>query len=96
MIPSVVFTSNCAWDGLTPEEQTALTTAAYNSMQSHTAAWKKASDAAIEQAQAEMGVQIHEVDKTPFIEAVQPMYQEVAESNPALAGLIEQIRASAQ
>ncbi|SET33529.1 TRAP transporter substrate-binding protein [Paracoccus homiensis] len=96
LIPSVVFISNCAWDGLSTEEQEALATAAHNSMLSHTEAWKLASDAAIEEAQAEMGVEIHEVDKAPFIEAVQPMYQEAEEANPELAGLIEQIRASAQ
>ena len=96
MIPSVVFISNCAWDGLTEEEKTALSTAARNSMTFHSAEWKKASDAAIAEAQSEMGVEIHQVDKTPFIEAVQPMYDEATEGNPELAELIDQIRAAAQ
>ncbi|WP_372804381.1 TRAP transporter substrate-binding protein [Paracoccus seriniphilus] len=96
MIPSVVFISNCAWDGLTEEEKTALSTAARNSMTFHSAEWKKASDAALTEAQSEMGVEIHQVDKTPFIEAVQPMYDEATEGNSELAELIDQIRAAAQ
>lgn len=96
MIPSVVFISNCAWDGLTEEEKTALSTAARNSMTFHSAEWKKASDAALTEAQSEMGVEIHQVDKTPFIEAVQPMYDEATEGNSELAELIDQICAAAQ
>ena len=95
LIPSVVFMSNCAWEELTPDEQTALTTAAHNSMMSHGEEWKIASDKAIEDAQSEMGVEIHQVDKAPFIEAVQPMYDEAASANPEIGTLIEQIRASA-
>lgn len=95
LIPSVVFISNCAWEELTPDEQTALSTAAHNSMMSHGEQWKIASDKAIEDAQSEMGVEIHEVDKAPFIEAVQPMYDEAAAANPEVGTLIEQIRASA-
>lgn len=95
LIPSVVFMSNCAWEELTPDEQTALTTAARNSMISHGEEWKIASDKAIEDAQSEMGVEIHQVDKAPFIEAVQPMYDEAASANPEIGTLIEQIRASA-
>lgn len=95
LIPSVVFMSNCAWEELTPDEQTVLTTAARNSMISHGEEWKIASDKAIEDAQSEMGVEIHQVDKAPFIEAVQPMYDEAASANPEIGTLIEQIRASA-
>ena len=95
LIPSVVFMSNCTWEELTPDEQTALTTAARNSMISHGEEWKIASDKAIEDAQSEMGVEIHQVDKAPFIEAVQPMYDEAASANPEIGTLIEQIRASA-
>ncbi|WP_417427096.1 TRAP transporter substrate-binding protein [Hoeflea sp.] len=96
MIPSVVFISTCAWDGLSEEEKIALSTAARNSMNFHSAEWKKASDAAIAEAQSEMGVEVHQVNKTPFIEAVQPMYDEATEGNPELAKLIDQIRAAAQ
>ncbi|WP_116133977.1 TRAP transporter substrate-binding protein [Tropicimonas sp. IMCC34043] len=92
MIPSVVVISNCAWKALTPDQQQALKTAAMESMQFHRVEWNKASDAAIEQAQSEMGVKVHEVDKAPFVEAVKPMYDEVAGQSPEVADLIERIQ----
>lgn len=95
IIPSVVVMSNCAWDGMSAEEQEAFMTAAAEMQERHGVEWKKASDAAIEQAQAELGVTIHEVDKTPFVEAVQPMYEEVAAQSDTVAKLIERIQASA-
>ncbi|ETX28050.1 TRAP transporter substrate-binding protein [Roseivivax isoporae] len=95
IIPSVVVISNCAWDAMSAEEQEALMTAAAEMQDRHGEAWAEASDAAIEQAQSELGVTIHEVDKAPFVEAVQPMYEEVAAQSDAVADLIERIRASA-
>ncbi|MHA6345282.1 TRAP transporter substrate-binding protein [Roseivivax sp. CAU 1761] len=94
IIPSVVVISNCAWDAMSPEHQEALMTAAAESTEAHREAWTKASDAAIEEAKAELGVEIHEVDKAPFVEAVQPMYDEVAQSSDTVAALIERIRAA--
>ncbi|MDD9738365.1 TRAP transporter substrate-binding protein [Marinovum sp. SP66] len=95
IIPSVVVMSNCAWDGMSAEEQEAFMTAAAEMQQRHGVEWKKASDAAIEQAQAELDVTVHEVDKTPFVEAVQPMYEEVASQSETVADLIERIQSSA-
>lgn len=95
MIPSIVVISNCSWDAMTPEQQQALQTAAAESMQFHRTEWNKASDAAIEQAKAEMGVSIHEVDKAPFQAAVQPMYEEAASANPAVGDLIKRIQEAA-
>ena len=95
IIPSVVVMSNCAWDGMSAEEQEAFMTAAAEMQERHGVEWKKASDAAIEQAQAELDVTVHEVDKTPFVEAVQPMYEEVAAQSETVADLIERIQSSA-
>jgi tripartite ATP-independent transporter DctP family solute receptor len=95
MIPSVVLISNCAWEDMSAEQQEALMTAAAESMEFHREEWNKASDAAIEEAKAEMGVTIHEVDTAPFKEAVRPMYDELAQSSPDVADLIERIQAAA-
>ncbi|WP_323768304.1 TRAP transporter substrate-binding protein [Marinovum sp.] len=95
IIPSVVVMSNCAWDGMSAEEQEAFKTAAAEMQERHGVEWKKASDAAIEQAQSELDVAIHDVDKTPFVEAVQPMYEEVAAESDTVAELIERIQSSA-
>lgn len=95
IIPSVVMISNCAWDAMTPEQQDALRTAAAEMQERHGAEWKKVSDAALEQMQSELGVTVHEVDKAPFVEAVQPMYDEVAAQSEAVASLIARIKALA-
>ncbi len=94
MIPSVVVISNCAWDGMTAEQQEALTTAALESMAAHRASWNAASDAAIEEAKAKLGVGIHSVEKAPFVEAVLPMHDEVAAKSANLADLITRIKAA--
>ncbi|MFY0624317.1 MAG: TRAP transporter substrate-binding protein [Pelagimonas sp.] len=94
MIPSVVVISNCAWDGMTADQQEALTTAALESMAAHRASWNAASDAAIEEAKAKLGVGIHSVEKAPFVEAVLPMHDEVAAKSANLADLITRIKAA--
>lgn len=94
MIPSVVVISNCAWDSMTAEQQEALTTAALESMAAHRASWNAASDAAIEEAKAKLGVGIHSVEKAPFVEAVLPMHDEVAAKSANLADLITRIKAA--
>ncbi|TJZ90641.1 TRAP transporter substrate-binding protein [Paracoccus gahaiensis] len=96
LIPAVVFISNCAWDEMTAEEQAALSTAARNSMLSHAEEWRDAATAAVEAAKSEMGVEVHEVDKAPFITAVQPMVDEARASSEDMAELIDQIRAQAE
>lgn len=95
IIPSVVVMSNCAWDAMDTAQQEAFMTAAAEMQARHGVAWKEASDAAIEQAQSELNVTIHAVDKTPFVAAVQPMYEEVASQSETVADLIQRIRASA-
>ncbi len=94
IIPSVVVISNCAWDDMGAEKQEALMQAAAEMQERHNKTWGEAASAAIEQAQSELGVTIHEVDKAPFVEAVQPMYDEVASQSEVVADLIERIRAS--
>ncbi|MFD1696260.1 TRAP transporter substrate-binding protein [Roseibium aestuarii] len=94
MIPSVVVISNCAYDALTEDQRTALRQAALESMAAHRAAWNAASDAAIEAAQKELGVNVHQVEKGPFVEAVLPMHEEVAAKSQNLADLIARIKAA--
>ncbi|SFE23214.1 TRAP transporter substrate-binding protein [Roseivivax sediminis] len=95
IIPSVVLISNCAWDNMSEAEQEALMTAAAEMQERHGEDWAEASDAAIEQAKSELGVEVHEVDKAPFVEVVQPMYDEVASQSDTVADLIERIQAAA-
>lgn len=94
MIPSVVVISNCAWDGLTAEQQAAMRTAALDSMAAHREAWNAASDAAIDEAKATLNVSVHSVDKAPFAAAVLPMHEEVAAKSDNLSDLITRIKAA--
>ncbi|MBS8260704.1 TRAP transporter substrate-binding protein [Roseibium polysiphoniae] len=94
MIPSVVVISSCAYDALTDDQRTALRQAALESMEAHRKSWNAASDAAIEEAQKELGVTVHTVEKAPFVEAVLPMHEEVAAKSEKLADLIARIKAA--
>lgn len=96
MIPSVVVISTKVWDELTEEQQKALKQAATESAERHRVEWNKASDAAIEQAKAELNVEIHEVDKAAFAEAVAPMHEETAAKSEKLADLIKRIKAAGE
>lgn len=93
IIPSVVVISECAWNGMTEDQQQALQQAASEAQAFHSESWNKIAKEALEIAEAEMGVEINEVDKTPFIEAVMPMHEEVANQSPELADLISRIKA---
>lgn len=92
IIPSVVVMSACAWDAMSEEEQAALRQAASEAQQFHREAWEQASNAAIETAREEMGVEIVEVDKGPFAEAVAPMHEDLAAQSAEHAALLERIR----
>ncbi len=94
-IPSVVVISNCAWDNLSPEHQEAMMTAASEMQDRHREDWRATAQAALDEAESEMGVEIHEVDKAPFVEAVQPMYDEVAGQSDEIADLIGRIQEAA-
>lgn len=95
IIPSVVVISNCAWDNLSPDQQDAFMTAASEMQERHQKSWDEVAQAALEQAKSELGVEIHEVDKAPFAEAVRPMHDEVAAQSDTLADLIERIKDAA-
>ncbi len=95
MIPSVVIISKCAWEALTPDQQEALRTAAGEAQKMHSADWAATARAALETAQATMGVSVNSVDKAPFITAVAPMHEEAAARSPELAAIIAEIKALA-
>lgn len=96
MIPSVVMISTKTWGELSADQQTALRTAAKESMQFHREQWDAMSAAAVEQAKSELGVKFIEVEKGPFIEAVLPMHEEAAAKSKVVADLIDRIKAKAK
>lgn len=92
MVPDVLVISNKALDSLPNKHRIALKVAANHSMELMKTLW--AESEAKERAKAEkLGVTFIQPDKAAFVKAVQPMYQEIAKSNPTLNALIERIKA---
>ena len=92
MIPDVLVMSTQVWDSLTDDQKAAIEQAAIESTLVMKDLWAESMKAEEEKAK-EMGVQFITVDKGPFKKAVEPMYDELKEENPAVYELIEQIRA---
>nr|WP_230400917.1 TRAP transporter substrate-binding protein [Plesiomonas shigelloides] len=92
MVPDVLVISTKTYNKLTQEQQQALMKAAADSSEYMKALW--AESEAKEHTKAEkMGVTFVEPNKAAFVEAVQPMYQEIEKVNPELNQIIERIKA---
>ncbi len=91
MVPDVLVVSTKTYDNLTAEQQEALMDAAKASSEYMKELW--AESEAKERNKAEkMGVTFVEPDKNAFVQAVQPMYAEIASSNPELSKLVDKIK----
>lgn len=91
MVPDVLVISTKSYDKLTAEQQQALMKAAHDSSEYMKQLWAESS--AKERAKAEsMGVTFVLPDKAKFAAAVQPMYTELASSNPELSELVKRIK----
>lgn len=90
MIPDIGIISTKTWDSLSDDEKEAIQKAADDASAYHAELWDKAIEEENEVA-VEMGVKFYEVDKEPFIEAVQPLHEELAEDED-LANIIESFK----
>ncbi|MCF4099346.1 TRAP transporter substrate-binding protein [Maritalea mediterranea] len=92
IVPEVLVMSKKSWDSLSAEDQNLIREAAKDSVPVMRELWEareKASEAKVREA----GVQIVEdIDKTPFIEAMDPVYEKHVTSDK-LKDLVQQIRA---
>ncbi|WP_170310928.1 TRAP transporter substrate-binding protein [Paracoccus indicus] len=91
MVPELVAMSKASWDKLTPEDQQIIREAARNSAQVQRELWaeqEKASQEKVEAAGAEI---ITEIDKTPFIEAMAPVYEKYV-TTPDAQDLVKRIQ----
>ncbi len=91
MVPDVLVVSTKTYDRLTAEQQEALMKAAKDSSEYMKKLWAE-SEAKERKKAEEMGVTFVEPDKKAFVQAVQPMYSEIASSNPELSKLIDKIK----
>ncbi|WP_017007463.1 TRAP transporter substrate-binding protein DctP, partial [Enterovibrio norvegicus] len=92
MVPDVLVISTEAYEGLSEEHQKALMEAATKSSEYMKGLWAKSE--AKERAKAEkMGVKFVSINKQAFVDAVQPMYADLGETNPELSELVGRIQA---
>ena len=89
-IPDVVLISTATLDRLSEEHAQAVREAAAESTEYHKELWADAIEAERQAAQESFEIEYHEVDKAPFQEAVQPIYDELDDDT---AALVDQIRA---
>lgn len=91
MVPDVLVISTKTLDKLTPEQQQILYKAAANSSELMKKLWVQSEEK--ERAVAEKaGVVFSNVDKEPFVQAVQSIYTEITNSNPELNSMVERIK----
>ncbi|WP_099865838.1 TRAP transporter substrate-binding protein [Pararhizobium haloflavum] len=91
IVPEIFAVSKPVWDGLSAEDQEIVREAALESQAFQREEWAKR-DEESEKIVREAGTTVIEVeDKTPFIEAMQPVYEEFA-ADPVVADLLERIQ----
>lgn len=93
IVPEVLVMSQISWDKLTPEDQALIRQAAKDSVPVMREMWvarEKASEDKVRAAGAEV---ITEIDKTPFIEAMVPVYEKHVTSDK-LKDLVTRIQAT--
>lgn len=89
-VPDVLMISTLVWEKLTDQQREWVKTAATESVRYQRQLWKKAVDEALA-AVEEAGVSISRPDKAPFVEKVQPLYEEFR-SEPIVIDFVERIR----
>jgi tripartite ATP-independent transporter DctP family solute receptor len=92
IVPEVLVMSKVSWDKLSPEDQEILRQAAKDSMPINRELWAAREKESEDKVRA-AGVEIIEgIDKTPFIEAMVPVYEKHA-NTPKLQDLVTRIQA---
>ena len=92
IVPEVLVMSKASWDNLSPEDQEIIRQAAKESVPYMRDLWQQREQAS-EQQVLDAGVEvIRDIDKQPFIDAMDPVYEEHVTS-PELRDLVERIRA---
>ena len=93
IVPEVLVMSKIAWERLSAEDQEIIRQAARDSIPVNRELWAER-EAASEEIVRAAGVEVVEdIDKTPFQDAMGPVYERHADS-PALQELVERIRAT--
>ncbi|NDL67516.1 TRAP transporter substrate-binding protein [Anaerotalea alkaliphila] len=88
MIPDILVMSAASWGKLTEEQQALVKEAAVESTEYHKPLWDEAIEQAVVEAKA-MGVEFHEVDKAPFVEATKDMVESYKNEFPEIKVLLD-------
>ncbi len=91
MVPELVAMSKASWDKLSPEDQEIIREAARNSATVQRELWAEQEKASQEKVQAAGAEIITEIDKTPFIEAMAPVYEKYV-TTPEAQDLVKRIQ----
>ncbi|CAM5523676.1 DctP family TRAP transporter solute-binding subunit [Frigidibacter albus] len=93
IVPELVAMSKASWDKLTPEDQAILREAARNSSVLQRQLWADQEKASLDKVVAAGSEVITEIDKTPFMEAMVPVYEKYV-TTPEAKDLVERIQAT--
>ncbi|PQJ35395.1 C4-dicarboxylate ABC transporter substrate-binding protein [Salinibacter sp. 10B] len=89
--PDVLLISTHTWEDLTEQQRSWVQTAADASLQKQKAYWAQAEREAMKVVK-EAGVEIVRPDKSKFVEAVQPLYEQYRKNQPRVYELFQRIR----
>jgi tripartite ATP-independent transporter DctP family solute receptor len=89
--PDVLLVSTHTWERLSEQEREWLQAAADRSLQRQKQLWAAAEKEAMKVVK-EAGVEIVRPDKSAFVEAVQPLYEQYEENQPRVYELFQRIR----
>lgn len=90
-VPDILFISLSTWNRLSEEEQEIVQRAADESAIYQRKLWKEATNDALEEVEAD-GVTIIRPDKQPFIDRLQPLYQQFMDESDELKLFIKRIQ----
>ncbi|NUB43212.1 TRAP transporter substrate-binding protein [Fertoebacter nigrum] len=93
IVPEVLVMSKAAWDKLTPEDQALVQQAAKDSVPVMREMWAAREKASEEKVVAAGATIIRDIDKTPFIEAMVPVYEKHVTTD-TLKDLVARIQAT--
>jgi len=91
IVPEVLVISKTTWDGLSAEDQDLIRQAAQDSVAHQRELWDAAEAEAMDTVRA-AGAEILEVDKQPFLDAMEPVYARYVDT-PELQDLVARIQA---
>jgi TRAP-type C4-dicarboxylate transport system substrate-binding protein len=90
-IPDLIVIGEASWQRLSEQQQAWVQAAAQAAAEFQYTLWAEAVEDALTQLEA-ADITIHRPDKAPFIEAVQPLYDDLRISAPELYERVQTIR----